>query len=340
MEPVMETTAEPNPGIVFQAFIAYQKTAALRAAIEIDLFRAVGTGAGTPGEIARRCGAAERGVRILADYLVVQGFLTKADGRYGLTPVSAMLLDPASPACIAPAIRFLGSPHIQEPFAFLTDTVRSGRSAAGDLAFEPDQPMWVEFARAMAPIAGLTAEVLASRLDAGGVSYGKVLDIAAGHGLFGIALARHDAQARITALDWPNVLAVATENARTAGVADRFRTLPGSALEVDFGEGYDTILLTNILHHFDVAACEQILRKVQRALAPGGRALTVEFVPDESRVTPPDAAGFALTMLAMTPAGDAYTFAEYDRMFRNVGFRRSELHQLTPSPQQLIVSWR
>jgi ubiquinone/menaquinone biosynthesis C-methylase UbiE len=336
----METAAEPNAGMVFQAFIAYQKTAALRAAIEIDLFRAVGAGAGTSGEIARRCGAAERGVRILADYLVVQGFLTKTDGRYGLTPVSAMFLDPASPGCIAPAIGFIGSPYIQQPFDSLTDTVRSGRSAAGDRAFEPDQPMWVEFARAMAPIAGMTAEVLASRLDAGGARYGKVLDIAAGHGLFGIAFARHDPSAQIVALDWPNVLAVASENARAAGVADRFRTLPGSALEVDFGEGYDTILLTNILHHFDVAGCEHILKKVHRALAPGGRAVTVEFVPDENRVAPPEAAGFALTMLAMTPAGDAYTFAEYERMFRNAGFARSELHQLAPSPQQLIVSWR
>src|SRR5207247_7865107 len=116
--------------------------------------------------------------------------------------------------------------------------------------------------------------------------------------------------------------------------------ISGSALEVDFGDGYDTILLTNILHHFDVAGCEQILRKVHRALAPGGRALTVEFVPDPSRVAPPEAAGFALTMLALTPAGDAYTFAEYERMFRNAGFARSELHDLAPSPQRAVISYR
>ena len=331
---------DDSPAYVFQSFAAFQRTFALKAAIEIDLFTAVGAGAATPAEIARRCSASERGVRILADFLVVAGFLTKADGRYGLAPVAANFLDRASPACLASAIGFVASPPIMDGFGALTATVRSGRNAAGDHALEPEDPMWVEFARSMAPIARMTAEALANQLDAEGRGYGKVLDVAAGHGLFGIALARHDPAASIVALDWPNVLAVAAENARAAGVADRFRTLPGSALEVDLGGGYDTVLLTNFLHHFDVAGCESILRKVHRALAPGGRAVTVEFVPDESRVTPPDAAGFALVMLAMTPAGDAYTFAEYERMFRNAGFSGSELHQLLPSPQQVIVSRR
>ena len=336
----METTLDANPGVIFQAFTAYQRTAALRAAIELDLFTAIGAGAGTPAELARRTGAAERGVRILADYLVVHGFLTKTDGRYGLAPVSAMFLDPKSPGCIASAIRFIASPQVQEPFASLTETVRSGRSAAGDRALEPESPMWVEFARAMAPMMAPLAGPLGAVVLDGHEGPMRVLDIAAGHGLFGIALARHDRSAQIVALDWPNVLAVAAENARTAGVADRFRTLPGSALEVDLGSGYDTVLLTNFLHHFDVASCEGFLRKVHRALAPGGRALTVEFVPDESRVTPTDAAGFALTMLALTPGGDAYTFAEYERMFQKAGFARSELHQLAPTPQQLIISRR
>ncbi len=334
----METIADATPGALFRSFIAYQLTAALRAAIELDVFTAIGAGAGTAAELARRSGAAERGVRILADYLVVQGFLTKTDGRYGLAPIAASFLDRTSPVCLAPAIGFLASPLLLDTFAVLTASVRSGRSAAGERAFEPDHPMWVEFARAMAPIAGMTAEMLAIRLDAGGGGHGKVLDIAAGHGLFGIALARHDPGARIVALDWPAVLAVAAENARAAGVAHRFSTPPGSALEVEFGDGYDTVLLTNFLHHFDPAGCEKILRKVHRALAPGGRAVTVEFVPDESRVAPPEAAGFALVMLATTPAGDAYTFAEFGRLFRYAGFTRSELHQLEPSPQQLIVS--
>ena len=55
----------------------------------------------------------------------------------------------------------------------------------------------------------------------------------------------------------------------------------------------------------------------------GGRAVTLEFVPNEDRISPPDAAGFSLMMLAATPSGDAYTFSELDRMLRNAGFSRS-----------------
>ena len=104
------------------------------------------------------------------------------------------------------------------------------------------------------------------------------------------------------------MLEVAKENAREAEVSDRFTPRPGSAFDVDWGTGHAVVLLTNFLHHFDPKECETLLRRTRAALAPGGRAVVVEFVPDESRVSPPEAAVFSLTMLASTPAGDAYTF--------------------------------
>jgi hypothetical protein len=113
---------------------------------------------------------------------------------------------------------------------------------------------------------------------------------------------------------------------------------PGSAFEVDYGSGYDLVLLTNFLHHFDVATCESLLRKVHASLAEGGRAVTLEFVPNDDRVTPPQAAAFSMMMLGMTPAGDAYTFAELDQMFRNTGFTSSELHELPPTIQRVVIS--
>jgi ubiquinone/menaquinone biosynthesis C-methylase UbiE len=164
------------------------------------------------------------------------------------------------------------------------------------------------------------------------------LDVAAGHGQFGITIARHYPKAVVTALDWPAVLAVAAENAREAGVADRHTLLPGSAFGLDWGGPYDLVLLTNFLHHFDLPTCEQLAAKAHAALAPGGRALILEFVPDPDRIGPPGTAGFALTMLATTAAGDAYTFAEYERIFARAGFARSEFHPLPPTAQQAVVS--
>ena len=139
----------------------------------------------------------------------------------------------------------------------------------------------------------------------------KILDIAASHGFFGIAVAQKLPKAEIYALDWANVLEVAKENAAKQGLAGRYHLLPGSAFDVDYGTGFDAILITNLLHHFEPAENEKMLKKAHAALNPGGQVLILEFVPNDDRVSPPVPAMFSLTMLGSTPKGDAYTLAEY-----------------------------
>jgi SAM-dependent methyltransferase len=332
-------TLQPSPEIIFEALMAYQRTAALKAAIELDLFTAIAGGAQTAEALGETCNAAPRGLRILCDYLVVGGFLTKEDNQYALTLDAAVFLDRRSPAYIGSAVNFLASPMMIEAFTHTTESVRKGGTAlSGAGSVEPDHPVWVDFARAMGPLMAMPAELIAQLLDADAGEPWKVLDIAAGHGVFGIALAKHNPNAEIFAVDWPNVLTVAEENAQAAGVSDRHHKIAGSAFDVEFGDGYDIVLLTNFLHHFDQATNETLLRKVHASLKPGGRAVTLEFVPNADRVSPPTSATFSIIMLATTPSGDAYTFAEFDEMFRNAGFASSELHALPPSFQQVVVS--
>jgi ubiquinone/menaquinone biosynthesis C-methylase UbiE len=331
--------SQPNPEAIFETLNAYQQTAALKAAIELDLFTAIAEGADTPAPLAKRCQGAERGLRILSDYLVVNGFLTKESGRYALTRDSAIFLDRRSPACVASAVGFLAMPMMTDAFKDLAAVVRKGGSILpGEAAIAANNPLWVEFARSMAPLQNFVAEMIAEELKADAGEKWKVLDIAAGHGMFGIAIAKHNPNAEIYALDWANVLEVAKENAQAAGVASRLHAMPGSAFEVEFGSGYDIILLTNFLHHYDPVMIEILLRKVRAALAPNGRAVTLDFIPNEDRVTPPRAAAFSLIMLAATPEGDAYTFSEYQRMFRDAGFSSNELRNLPAGPHRVIIS--
>ncbi|MFL6274741.1 MAG: methyltransferase [Blastocatellia bacterium] len=330
---------QPSPEILFEALAAYQRTAALKAAIELDLFTAIAEGATTAEVLAEKCNASARGLRILCDYLVIGGFLNKEENQYALTLDSSVFLDRRSPAYMGSAVNFLAAPPLVEAFSHVTESVRKGGTViSAEGSMEPDHPMWVDFARAMAPLMAMPAEGIAQLLEADAGEPWKVLDIAAGHGVFGIALARHNPNAEIYALDWASVLAVAEENAAAAGVSRRHHKIPGSAFEVEFGEGYDIVLLTNFLHHFDPATNEQLLRKVHAALKPGGRAVTLEFVPNPDRVTPPTSAAFSMVMLATTAQGDAYTFAELDEMLRNAGFASSEMHALPASFQQVIVS--
>ena len=331
--------SQPSPVLFFETVNAFQRTAAIKAAVELDLFTAVAEGADTPAALAARTQAAERGVRILADYLTVLGFLTKQRGRYALTPDTALFLDRRSPAYLGGGIEFLLSDGITAAFEDLTPAVRKGGTAlpeSGTLA--PEHEVWVRFARAMRPMMAGPARALAELVLAGSTKPMKVLDVSASHGAFGLAFAAANPAARIVGLDWPNVLEVSKENARAAGVSDRYDTIAGSAFDVDLGGGYDVVLLPNFLHHFDVPTCEKLLRRLHPALNDGGRVATLEFIPDDDRVTPPMAAAFALTMLGTTPAGDAFTFAEYERMFNNAGYAGSELHDLPGTVQRAVIS--
>ncbi len=330
---------QPSPQLFFQTINAYQRSEALKAAIELEVFTAIGEGNSTAADIAKRCNASERGIRILCDFLCIMGFLTKDGDRYSLTPDSAMFLDSRSPAYLGGAIEFIASSDLTDAFKNFADAVRKGgttRPDGGTVA--PENPIWVKFARGMAPMMALPAQLVAKLVDPSADKKLKILDVAAGHGLYGLAFAKNNPQASVVALDWPRVLDVARENAANAGVTDRYSTIEGSAFEADFGTGYDVILLTNFLHHFDPPTNETLLRKVHAALADGGRAVTLEFVPNEDRISPPDAAAFSVMMLGSTTSGDAYTFPELDRMFANAGFSHSELHQLPPTIEQVVIS--
>jgi SAM-dependent methyltransferase len=318
---------------------AHQRTAALKAAIDLDLFTAVGNGPGDVASIAKHCSASERGVRILCDFLAINGILLKENGTYRHSPVSAAFLDPRSPSSLASIAHFLGNPELRKPFEHLADIVRNGRSSLpGDGTVEPENPIWVQFAETMAPMMAPMAGPLGAVVLEGHNGPMHVLDIAAGHGLFGIEIAKQNPQARVTGLDWAPVLRVALDNARKAGVQDRYSMLPGSAFEVDFGGPYDAVLLTNFLHHFDKPTCVDLLKKVRAALKPGGKAATLEFVPNEDRISPPIPAAFSMTMLTTTPAGDAYTLSELTAMYSDAGFGNVKAHPIPMSPHTVVVA--
>jgi len=326
----------PSADIVFDTLFAYQKSAALKTAIDLEVFTAIDDGARTAAAIAARTNVSERGARILCDYLTVNKLLGKSDGSYQLVPESAAFLSKRSPAYLGTIANFLLRPELKNNFENLTEAVRRGGVGPHDNDIvSTENPVWIEFARSMMPMMMPAAEAIAERLASSESM--KVLDIAAGHGAFGIALARRSPKAEIVAVDWEPVLGLAQQHAKAAGMHDRYRTIAGDAFTVDYGSGYDIVLVTNFLHHFDTATNTSLLKKVHAALKPGGRVAVLEFVPNPDRVSPPMPAGFSLTMLAETAGGDAFTFAELRAQLVDAGFHDVEAHGL-PTPQTLLIA--
>jgi SAM-dependent methyltransferase len=329
----------PTPERIFNTLNAHQQTESLKTAIELELFTAIAEGNTTAATIAQRCQASERGIRILCDFLTIHGFLTKQDATYALAPDAAAFLNKHSSAYLGSVADFILTPHLREAHLRLTEAVRRGGTAIGNGTLEPENPDWVKFAEAMMPLSFLPAQLTAAELRKTGES-NKVLDIASSHGLYGISVAHLNPAAQIYASDWKNVVEVGVKNAANMGIADRYHPLPGDAFQIDFGTGYDLVLLPNFLHHFDAPTCTTFMRKVHAALAPGGRAAIVEFVPNPDRVTPLAAASFSMMMLATTPTGDAYTFAELQTICKDAGFTTVERVPEQVGIQTLVVAHR
>jgi hypothetical protein len=318
------------------ALCAFQLTQALKGAIELDVFTHVAAGAVTAAAIAERAGASERGIRILCDYLTVRGFLGKEDDRYRCSPTAAIFLDKRLPSYIGSIANFLANDRIVKSYRNLADVARKGGTVATSTV-SPNDPVWVEFARSMAPFLGMVAGVIAPLVATPGHPQ-KVLDVAAGHGLFGLRVAQANPAATVYGTDWADVLKVAIENAAALGVANRYHTIPGSAFDVEFGSGYDLVLVPNFLHHFDPPTNTALLTKLRRAMTPGGTIAIAEFVPNEDRVSPPIAASFSLQMLGATEAGEAYTFSDLDAMLAEAGFSNRRAQSLEPTPQTLVTA--
>ena len=336
----MDAPRSTSPIMIFETLQAFHRTAAMKTAIELDLFTAIGEGNVTVSTMAERCSASERGVQKLCNYLTMLGFIEKKHDVYALRADAATFLDRRSPEFLgASASAATTGEALFAAFSSLTEAVRRGGTAlpaGGTLATE--HPIWVEFARAMRAPGVLSARLLADALAEPLDCPRRILDIAGGHGLYGIELAKRNPRAEVFAVEWPQVLAVASANAKQAGVSERFHAIPGDALAVEFGGTYDLALITNFLP--DLRSTEGLLKRIHSALTENGRVALFEAMLNEDRVSPPAAVGLDLTLLATTSSGETRTASELSEALGRAGFHRIEILEVPPTPNRLAIACR
>jgi SAM-dependent methyltransferase len=311
----------PNPARLVEEFHAFEASAALRTAIELDLFTKIAAGRNTPGVLASDCRADKHGIQVLCDYLTARGHLWKQGSRYRLTLNSRLYLARSSPAYLGSAAEFFAADVTLAAFSRLRQAVKRGRCADKD-ALGAKETYWVRFASTMAPLAQPVAEFAAAALAAESDGPIRVLDLAAGHGLYGCEIALRNRRAQVFALDFPRVLKVAIQNARRKGLKDRYHLLPGDLFKVGFGGPYDMVLAANLAHHLDQRSNHRLFEKCRQALNIGGRLVVIDSIPD---------AAFALHLLATSGDGRIYSLREYSRMLRSAGFGR--IRPVTSGPR-------
>lgn len=318
-----ETESEPTRGASLQPILkwlfSFGPERCLMTAVQLDVFSAIAAGGATAEEVAEARGCSARGMRMLLDVLTSIELLVKTDGRYALTPSAEEYLVRSSPQYVG---SMMETDSMWTAWSGLPEAVRTGQpqiTVEREANAEKFFSLLVRSLHVMnAATAGRAARAI---LDGGGGGAPRVLDVACGSGVWGIALAEASPAAQLTLQDFPGVLEVARGYAERHGVADRCNYLAGNLRKVDFGsERFDVAILGNIVHSEGEASSRELFGRLHAALAPGGQIAIIDLLPNEDRTAPPHALVFAVNMLVHTESGDTYTFKEYEAWLSEAGF--------------------
>jgi hypothetical protein len=336
----ISVSAPVTPERIFQLAWGYAPPLVLEAAIRHHVFDVLDRGPKTVSEVSKATGASERGLTAIMNVLVGLDFLSKdQQGTYSLTPESAAFLVSTKPGFQGGLIRHT-SEHLVPRWLHLNKVVATGEPVSAVNQQGPGSDFFAEFVDDIFPMSYHVAAELARQLHLNGANGPvSVLDLAAGSGVWGIALAQSSSQVHVTAVDWPGVIPVTRKTVARFGLADRFSFVEGDLLQADFGAGHNVATLGHILHSEGVERSKALLAKTFDALAPGGTIAAAEFLVNADRTGPLGGLIFAVNMLVNTDCGDTFSFEEIGGWLSEAGFVDARTLD-THGPSPLILATR
>jgi ubiquinone/menaquinone biosynthesis C-methylase UbiE len=317
---------------------AYAPPLIISAGVSNKVFDSLEHGAKTPEQVAKETGASARALGILMNALVGLGLLKKdRQGKYSLTPESAAFLLSKKPGTHA---GFFGTiaPQLISRWLRLSDIVREGRPAVAVNQETEGTEFFSQLVENIIPMSYPPAQKLGDHLKlAKAKNEIRVLDLGAGSGIWGIALAQKSTRVRVTAVDWAGMIPTTKRITQKFGVGDRFNYVEGDMLEANFGSGYDIATLGHILHSEGEDRSHRLLRKIFRALKSGGTVAIAEWLVNDDRTKPLPSLMFAVQMLVNTEKGDTFSFNEIKNWLEEAGFKKVRKLE-APGPSPLVLA--
>jgi ubiquinone/menaquinone biosynthesis C-methylase UbiE len=327
-----------TPERLMQFGFAYAPPLIIAAAVSNKVFDSLESGSKTVDQISKETGASARGLRMLMNALVGLELLKKdRHQKYSLTPESAAFLVSNKPGALAGFFR-LNVTQLVSKWLQLGDVVRTGRPVQAVNQEGEGTEFFSGLVENIIPMSYATAQTLAEHLKlAKAKNEVRVLDLAAGSGIWGIVLAQASARVRVTAVDWAGMIPTTKRITQKFGVGARFKFIEGDLLEADFGSGYDIATLGHILHSEGEERSRQLLKKTFRALKSGGTIAIAEWLVNDERTQPLPPLMFAVQMLVNTEKGDTFSFNEIKSWLEEAGFKKVR-KLAAPGPSPLVLA--
>jgi hypothetical protein len=330
-------TTSVTPERIMQFAWGYVPPLVLEAAIRHRIFDVLDSGPRTIVEMQRETGASERGLAAVMNALVGMGFLAKdKQERFSLTPESSTFLVSTKPGFYGGFIRH-GSEQLIPKWLHLNRIVETGQPERSVNQEGAGAEFFQQFVNDIFPLSFPAAQTLSRHLHANGTGISRVLDLAAGSGVWGIAMAQVSEHVRVTAVDWPDVLSVTRKSVDRFGLSERFSFIAGDLQQVAFGSAYTVATLGHILHSEGRERSRTLIKKTFDALSSGGTIAIAEFLVNEDRTGPVNALFFAVNMLVNTDTGDTYSFEEISGWLKEAGFTNARTLD-APGPSPLILA--
>jgi ubiquinone/menaquinone biosynthesis C-methylase UbiE len=327
-----------TPERLMELSFAYAPPLIISAGVSNKVFDSLEDGAKTSEQVAEETGASARAVRILMNALVGLNLLEKdRKGKYSLTDESAAFLLSKK---LGTHAGFFGTiaPQLISRWLRLSDIVREGRPAVAVNQETEGTEFFSQLVENIIPMSYPPAQKLGDHLKlAKAKNEIRVLDLAAGSGIWGIALAQKSPRVRVTAVDWAGMIPTTKRITQKFGVGDSFNYVESDILEANFGSGYDIATLGHILHSEGEDRSRQLLAKTFRALKSGGTIAIAEWLVNDDRTKPLPSLMFAVQMLVNTEKGDTFSFNEIKNWLEEAGFKKVRKVE-APGPSPLILA--
>lgn len=263
----------------------------------------------TAGEIANTIKGDRRAIEILLDALAGLGLLRKQHGRYKNAAIASRLLVSGSSYYQGDIITHIDS--LWDRWQDLDEIVKTGKPSQKSRNHEA-------FILGMHNLAVVRAKEIVREIGLTGIK--KALDLGGGPGTYAIELASNGLM--VTLFDLPETVEIARDVVSRSKARDRnIKFVGGDFLKDEIGNGYDLVLLSQILHMFSDKVNIKLLKKCRRALSNKGKVVVQDFFINEARTQPACSSLFAINMLVNTDGGRTYSPSEIKGWLSKAGFR-------------------